>query len=299
MKSNTLYLALVLGASMALTACHKDNDYDATGTFETTEITLSAEATGRILSFDIEEGQTVTAGQTVGGIDSLQLVLQREQLILQQQAILVGKPDVQKQVAALREQISKQEQELRRVRNMQQSGAATPKQVDDLEAAIKVLRAQLDATLQTLNSGNKTVETNAAAIEVQIRAIEDHIRKCTIASPKDGTVLVKYAEAGEMAVAGRPLMKVADLENMYLRAYFTSDQLSHLSLGQEVTVIADFGGEEQIEYPGRVAWIAAESEFTPKGIQTRDSRANLVYAVKIAVRNDSRLKIGLYGEVKL
>ena len=154
-------------------------------------------------------------------------------------------------------------------------------------------------TWSSLQSGNAGIEQNAAAMEWQIKLLDDRIAKSVIRSPIDGTVLVKYIEPGEMAVAGRPLMKVADLNHMYLRAYFTSDQLAHVQLGQKVMVIADFGGDEQMEYEGTVSWIASESEFTPKNIQTRSSRANLVYAAKIAVQNDGKLKIGLYGEVKL
>lgn len=284
---------------MAMTSCGNDQDYDATGTFEATEVTISAEANGRIISFDAEEGTEVKAGESLGVIDTVQLALQREQLRMQQQAILAQRPDVQKQVLSLREQIDKTRRERQRIDRLKERGAATPKQLDDIMSQEEVLRGQLEATLQTLNAGSTAAESNAAAIEMQVKAIEDRIARCRIASPIDGTVLMKYSQAGEMAIAGKPLMKVANLREMFLRAYLTSDQLSEVRLGQEVTVIADYGGEKQKTYKGRVAWISPESEFTPKGIQTRDSRANLVYAVKIAVVNDGLLKIGLYGEVKL
>ncbi|MBR3801788.1 MAG: HlyD family efflux transporter periplasmic adaptor subunit, partial [Rikenellaceae bacterium] len=207
--------------------------------------------------------------------------------------------DVKKQVAALREQIAKQNEELRRVENMLKDGAATKKQKDDIEAQIKILERQLDATLSTLDKNTSTINNNSAALEAQIAALDDRISKCRIISPVGGTVLVKYAEAGELASVGKPLMKIADLDNIYLRAYFTSDQLAKVNLGDKVKVVADFGGKERYDYTGRVAWISSESEFTPKTIQTKDSRANLVYAVKIAVENDGRLKIGLAGEVVL
>ncbi|MBQ5701377.1 MAG: HlyD family efflux transporter periplasmic adaptor subunit, partial [Alistipes sp.] len=190
-------------------------------------------------------------------------------------------------------------EELRRVENMLKDGAATKKQKDDIEAQIKILERQLDATLSTLGKNTSTINDNSAALEAQIAALDDRISKCSILSPVGGTVLVKYAEAGELASVGKPLMKIADLKNIYLRAYFTSDQLANIKLGDEVKVVADFGGEERYDYTGRVAWISSESEFTPKTIQTKDSRANLVYAVKIAVENDGRLKIGLAGEVVL
>ena len=291
----------VIYIAMALLAisCTKEAEFDAQGTFEATEVVVSSEATGRILNFDIEEGMAIAANQAVGTIDSLQLHLQRKQLVAQQSALLASRPDVKKQVAALREQIAKQKTELRRVDNMLRDGAATQKQKDDIEAQIKILEGQLEAQLSTLDKNTSTINGNSVVLEAQIAALDDRISKCRIISPVGGTVLVKYAEAGELASAGKPLMKIADLENIYLRAYFTSDQLANVKLGDEVKVVADFGGTERYDYTGRVAWISSESEFTPKTIQTKDSRANLVYAVKIAVENDGRLKIGLAGEVVL
>ena len=294
MKRIVYIAAVVLAAS-----CGTEAEFDAQGTFEATEIVVSSEATGRILNFEVEEGMAVEANQMVGAIDSVQLHLQRKQLVAQQSALLGSRPDVKKQVAALREQIAKQNEELRRVENMLKDGAATKKQKDDIEAQIKILESQLDATLSTLDKNTSTINNNSAALEAQIAALDDRISKCRVISPVGGTVLVKYAEAGELATVGKPLMKIADLDNIYLRAYFTSDQLAKVNLGDEVKVVADFGGEERYDYTGRVAWISSESEFTPKTIQTKDSRANLVYAVKIAVENDGRLKIGLAGEVVL
>lgn len=290
-----IYIAMALWAI----SCTKEAEFDAQGTFEATEVVVSSEATGRILNFDIEEGMAIAANQAVGTIDSLQLHLQRKQLVAQQSALLASRPDVKKQVAALREQIAKQKTELRRVDNMLRDGAATQKQKDDIKAQIKILEGQLEAQLSTLDKNTSTINGNSVVLEAQIAALDDRISKCRIISPVGGTVLVKYAEAGELASAGKPLMKVANLEDIYLRAYFTSDQLANVKLGDEVKVVADFGGTERYDYTGRVAWISSESEFTPKTIQTKDSRANLVYAVKIAVENDGRLKIGLAGEVVL
>jgi HlyD family secretion protein len=280
-------------------SCSNEVEYDAQGTFEVTEVVISAEATGRILNFDIREGEAIEANSVVGAIDSLQLHLQREQLKAQQSALLSSRPDKEKQVASLRSQIAKQRAELQRVENMLRDGAATTKQRDDIEAQIDILEGQLSATLSTIDNNTSTINENAAALGAQIAALDDRIAKCRISSAVDGTVLVKYAEEGEFITVGKPLMKVANLKDIYLRAYFTSDQLAKVNLGDEVTVTADFGGDERYDYKGRVAWISAESEFTPKSIQTKDSRANLVYAVKIAVKNDGRLKIGLAGEVKL
>jgi HlyD family secretion protein len=288
-----------IAAMMLAVSCGKESEFDAQGTFEATEVVISSEANGKILDFGVVEGSIVEADKPVGAIDSVQLHLQRKQLLAQHSALLGSRPDVKKQVASLREQIAKHKSELRRVENMLKDGAATQKQYDDIEAQVKILETQLDATLSTLDKNTTTINNNLLALEAQIAALDDRISKCRIVSPVSGTVLVKYAQAGELATVGKPLMKVADLDKIYLRAYFTSEQLAKVNLGDEVTVVADFGGDERYNYVGRIEWISSESEFTPKSIQTKDSRANLVYAVKIAVKNDGRLKIGLAGEVKL
>jgi HlyD family secretion protein len=288
-----------IAAMMLAVSCGKESEFDAQGTFEATEVVISSEANGKILDFDVVEGSIVETDKSVGAIDSVQLHLQRKQLLAQHSALLGSRPDIKKQVASLREQIAKHKSELRRVENMLKDGAATQKQYDDIEAQVKILETQLDATLSTLDKNTTTINNNLLALEAQIAALDDRISKCRIVSPVSGTVLVKYAQAGELATVGKPLMKVADLDKIYLRAYFTSEQLAKVNLGDEVTVVADFGGDERYNYAGRIEWISSESEFTPKSIQTKDSRANLVYAVKIAVENDGRLKIGLAGEVIL
>ena len=295
MKKIAVYSALTL----LLASCGSKNGFDATGTFEATEVVVSAESTGRILYFDIEEGDTLSAGRQVGAIDTVQLYLQKLQLERQRASIHSNRPDIAKQASALRSQIEQQERERSRVENLLNDGAATAKQLDDINASIRVLNGQLDALLSNLENSTSSIDQNASAVDLQIAQIEDRLAKCRIVSPIDGVVLVKYSEAGELAAAGRPLMKVADMDRLYLRAYFTSAQLADVKVGQEVTVVADYGDDKQHEYSGRITWIASESEFTPKTIQTRDTRANLVYAVKIAVENDGLLKIGLYGEVRL
>lgn len=256
------YIALAMFA----VSCGTGTQYDAQGTFEATEVVVSSEAAGRILDFNVEEGMPVTGGAVVGEIDSLQLHLQRKQLSAQLSALIGSRPDIKAQAASLREQIAKQQTECNRVRNMLRDGAATQKLLDDIEAQIRVLESQLTATLSTLGKNTASINDNAAALEAQIDALDDRIAKCRITSPVGGTVLVKYAETGELASVGKPLMKIADLDNIYLRAYFTSDQLGRICLGDKVRVVADFGGEERYDYEGRISWISSESEFTPKTI---------------------------------
>lgn len=290
---------IIIAALAALAGCVKQNGYDATGTFEATTVTVSAEVSGKIVGFDVTEGRTVSKADIVCAIDSSALVLQRRTLEQQQKALLSGKPDIQKQLASLKEQIIKQKTELERVQFLLEDDAATQKQFDDVNAQLNILQSQYDATLSSLSKNTASIVGNAAVITTQIDQVDYNIGKCRVNAPVSGVVLAKYAQAGELAVTGKPLLKIGDTDNMYLRAYFTSDQLSKVSVGQKVKVWADFGGDERYEYEGVVSWISSESEFTPKNIQTRSSRASLVYAAKIAVKNDGRLKIGLYGEVNL
>ena len=290
----------ICGVVMLLAfACGRDEDFDAMGTFEATEVTVSAEAAGRILDFSIEEGDTLSTYAQVGVIDTVQLYLQKLQLERQRASLKANRPDIAKQVASLQEQIDKQRTERRRVENLLKDNAATTKQLDDIDAQLNLLNRQLEARLSTLRNDAASIDENVSSIDVQIAQVEDKLLKCRIVSPIGGTVLAKYAETGELASVGRPLFKIADMNRIYLRAYFTSDQLADLQIGRNMTVTADFGGDKQYDYPGRIVWIASESEFTPKTVQTRDTRANLVYAVKIAVENDGRLKLGMYGEVRL
>lgn len=284
---------------LLLSACHKDPGYDATGIFEATTVTVSAETSGKILSLDVSEGDSLRQGQRIAVIDTTLLVLQQKQLESRRQSTESSSPDIAAQAAALRSQIAHQQHECERYARLLSDGATTRKQYDDAQAMLTSLRGQLAALLSSLGKSKSSITDNAVAIQYQSEQIEEQIAKSCIDSPLSGTVLLKYAEAGEYAVPGKPLVKIADLDKIYLRSYFTASQLADLRLGQEVTVIADFGGDEQFEYPGTITWIADESEFTPKSIQTRDSRANLVYAVKVSVKNDGRLKLGQYGEVRL
>lgn len=290
---------ILAAATIAVTACNSKPDYDATGIFEATTVTISAETTGKIMSLPAEEGDSIILGQQIAVIDTAILALQQKQIISQQQSAESVSPDIAAQAASLRSQIDHQRREVERQQRLLADGATTQKHYDDAAAALRTLEARLNAHLSTLGKNRSSISDNAAALQYQRRQIDEQIARSLIKSPLTGTILEKYAEEGEFASPGKPLYKVADLGNIYLRAYFTADQLAGIKLGQKVTVTADFGGDEQFEYPGTITWIAQESEFTPKSIQTRDSRANLVYAVKIAVKNDGRLKLGQYGEVKL
>lgn len=294
-----IYTTAVALIMSVMTSCGSKPDYDATGIFEATTVTVSAETSGRILEFDIEEGDSIMTGQQVALVDTVLLSLQQGQSESQRRSATASSPDIEAQASALRSQIAHAENEVRRQQKLLASGATTQVIADDAEAQLKALRGQLEALLSTLGKSRSSIADNASAIHYQRQQIAQQIARCHIMSPITGTVLDKYAEAGEYAVPGKPLFKIADLGNIYLRAYFTASQLADLRIGQRVTVIADFGGDKQFEYPGTITWIADESEFTPKSIQTEDSRANLVYAVKVAVKNDGRLKLGQYGEVRL
>ena len=291
-----IMLALVL----ITTACgHKKGNYDASGAFEAIETLLSAQTTGQIEVFDLIEGQQLIANTEVGYIDTTQLHLKKEQLLASIKAVDSRSYNVSLQIASIKQQIFKQQTELQRFQNLMKSNAATQKQVDDIQASIDLLQRQLAAQTETLQNNNNSISSEIQSLRIQMEQVEDLIRKSIISSPIDGTVLAKYAEKGEIAVQGRALFKVADINNLYLRAYITADQLNKLQLNQELGVFADFGKKEMREYKGTITWISDKAEFTPRTILTKNERANLVYAVKIAVKNDGYLKIGMYGEVKL
>lgn len=283
----------------SLAACNRgDDNFDATGTFEATEILVSSEANGKIMELNIEEGDRLDAGAMLGYIDSTQLYLKKMQLAAGLRSVDVRKPDIRKQIAALEQQIATARIEQQRMENLVKAKAGNQKQVDDIVNNIKYLQKQLDAQYSTLNKTTGGADADAESILYQIMQLDDQLQKSRITNPSTGTVLVKYAEPGEVTAAGKPLYKIADTDLLYLRAYITADQLSTLKQGQAVRVFADYGDSDRREYPGTITWISDKSEFTPKGIQTKDERANLVYAIKIAVKNDGYLKIGQYGETR-
>lgn len=300
MKKNMKRLnsyTLIATALLSLAACNRgDGDFDASGTFEATEILVSSEANGKIMELNIEEGDRLDAGALVGYVDSTQLYLKKMQLSAGLRSVDIRKPDIRKQIAALEQQIATARTEQQRMENLVKAKAGNQKQVDDIVNNIKYLQKQLDAQYSTLNKTTGGADAEAEGILYQIMQLDDQLQKSRIVNPQAGTVLVKYAEPGEVTAAGKPLYKIADTDLLYLRAYITSDQLSTLKQGQTVRVFADYGENDRREYPGTITWISDKSEFTPKGIQTKDERANLVYAIKVAVKNDGYLKIGQYGE---
>lgn len=291
---------MIFAAAALLVGCgKKDKDYDATGTFEATEVTVSAEQTGKLMMFDITEGDKIEAGRQVGLIDTVQLYLKARQMGATKLVYSAQKPETQKQIAATHQQIIKARQEVNRYTQLVKEDAANRKLLDDAKSQLLVLEHQLEAQTSSLNTSTKSLNAQMGTVDVEKLQVADQLQKCHILSPISGTVLDKYAEPGEFATIGKPLFKIADTDNMYLRAYITSDQLRSVKIGQQVKVFSDYGGGNRKEYRGTVTWISSKSEFTPKTILTDDERADLVYAIKIAVKNDSYIKIGMYGEVKL
>jgi len=292
--------SLFIAAALLVTAaCGRENDYDASGVFEATEVVVSARGTGELVRFDVREGESVAAGEAVGLIDTVQLHLRREQLMGTLRAVDARRYDVERQLAPLRRQIAAQRAEQARFERLVRDDAATRKQLDDIAAALATLERELAARGETISGGNAALDGETQALLAQVAMLDDQIAKSVVASPIAGVVLAKYAERGELATQGRALMTVADMSDIFLRVYITADQLTELKLGQRVRVFADRGESERRDYPGTVSWISDRAEFTPKTIQTRDERANLVYAVKVAVANDGFIKAGMYGEVQL
>ena len=291
---------------------NQEKECDATGTFEATEVTVSAKSSGELKTFDITEGQIVESGVVVGQIDAYQLQMtvqqleaQKRQLAMSRNATDSRRLDLEKQLSSINQQISNTQRERQRFSELVRDGAVPRKQLDDINNQIKVLERQRDATRDQIRSNNASLSEQSKGISAQIDGIDaqrkqiaDQIANAEVKAPLSGTVLEKYVERGEFVATGKPLFKIADTQNMYLRAYVTSSQLKDIKVGQKVKVFADYGGGQKKEYDGTISWISSRSEFTPKTILTDDERADLVYAVKIAIKNDGYVKIGMYGEVK-
>lgn len=297
MKNVSLFhIALVL---ICFTACNRDeNNFDASGTFEAVETIIAAEANGKILSFNVVEGQQLEVGQTVGHIDSIDLHLQKLQLEQNKIAVLSGKPQTHVQTKALKEQLATAKRERDRTASLVKGGVANHKQLDDANAQVVTLEAQISAQESTLGTTTSSINEQGNLIQIQLKEVNEKLRRSKIINPVKGTVLSKYVEPYEITSMGRPLYKIADLSNIILRAYITGDQLTKLKLNQQVKVFSDDGKKNYKEAAGTIIWISDKAEFTPKSIHTKDERSNLVYAIKVSVPNDGTYKIGMYGEIR-
>ena len=291
---------ILTSVALMVAACGgNEKEYDATGTFEATETTVFAEQSGQLMVFSVNEGDSIANGAEVGLIDTTQVWLKIQQLGATKEVYQSQKPDMEAQIAATRQQLTKAQQEEQRYRELVADGAAPTKMLDDASNQVKVLQKQLAAQQSALSTSTRSLDKQMAATDVQVSQLRDQLRKCHIVTPTKGTVLEKYVERGEFVAVGKPLFKIADTHDMFMRAYVTSAQLQNIKLGQKVKVFADYGDGQKKEYDGTISWISSRSEFTPKTILSDDERADLVYAVKVAIKNDGFVKIGMYGEVKL
>lgn len=295
MKTNKFFSLIVL---LIVTSCGEESDYDASGSFEAIETLISAEVNGKLLQLNIEEGQELTPDQVIGYIDSTQLYTRKLQLLQNKKAILSGRPQADVQVEALEKELENAITNRDRTERLVKGGVATQKQLDDTNAAVATLQAKISAQKSSLKITTSSLNEQASTVDAQLAEVNDQLKKCKVINPVKGTVLTKYVEAYELAMAGKPLYKIADLSTIILRAYITGDQLTQAKINQKVKVLTDDGQGGFKETQGTIIWINDKSEFTPKTIQTKNERANLVYAIKVNVLNDGAYKIGMYGEVK-
>ena len=271
---------------------------DAFGVFEATEITISSENNGKMLWFNVEEGKTYQAGEKVGCIDTLQTYLQIKQLEASIGAALAKRPDLPSQVQTLYNKLETLNKEKNRTATLVAANAINSKQLDDINAEIHITNSQIAAMESNLTITNKSIMEEVSAMRFQKMQLQDALTKCQIISPITGTVLKKYIEPNELAFQGKPLFKIADLTNMFIRVYITEDMLSTVQLGQSADIHIDMPNNEEKVIEGTVSWISSKAEFTPKMIQTKNERVNLVYAVKVSFKNDGSAKIGMPGDVK-
>ena len=298
MKNITI-LKTIVGIAI-LTSCGSGGKKtDAYGNFEAVEVNVSSEGSGKIMKFVLEEGNLLKAGDMVGYIDTMQLYLKKVQLIASIHSLYAKVPDVGIQINVYNEQLSTAETEQKRIEKLVKSGAATTKQLDDINAQVLLIHRQISATESSLNTQSKGILADIDPLRAQISQVEDMIKKSLIVNPIDGTVLSKYAEVGELADEGKQLYKIANISEIILRAYFSGEQISQIKIGQKCTVSIDVPGDKFKEYAGTVTWVSDKAEFTPKIIQTKDERVNLVYAVKVLVKNDGGIKIGMPGELRM
>jgi HlyD family secretion protein len=307
-------LLFVTIASLLIISCHRsESEFDASGTFEADETIVSSEMPGKILSFNVEEGMQIPKDSIVGSVDATNIDLQQQQVEASINALNEKTANVNPQVELLQNQLAVQQSQLdnllherTRIENLLKSDAATPKQLDDINSQIDVVKKSMAVTQQQINvkkndiaTQNRTILSEAEPLRKRVAQLKDQQQRANIVNPVNGTVITKYAEAGEITSSGKALYKIADLSELNLRAYVTGVQLPIIKLGQQVKVMIDQGEKKYKEYTGNIIWISDKAEFTPKTIQTKEERANLVYAIKVKVKNDGYLKIGMYGEVKL
>ena len=300
-------------AMIILTACNRNgNKFDATGTFEADEVIVSASANGKILSLNIDEGSRIAKDSVVGLVDPTDLSLQKQQVQASIAALNEKTSDATPQIKMLQDQLNVQQTQLdnllheqARIENLLKEDAATKKQLDDINFQIESAKKQMNVTQQQINvqrsnvaTQNRGILSESKPLQKRAQQLQEQLNRTNIRNPVDGTVITKYAETGEITSNGKPLYKIADLSTLNLRAYVTGDQLPQIKLGQRVTVFVDSGAKNYRKLAGTITWVSDKAEFTPKTIQTKDERANLVYAMKVRVKNDGYLKIGMYGEVR-
>jgi HlyD family secretion protein len=289
MKNKYLFISLIL-----LISCGRFNHKsDAYGNFESTEVTISAETNGKILDMKLEEGQVCKTGESIGAIDSVDLILKKQQLMAQRNVILSRQTNINSQGEVQKQQKENLLIEKKRIENLLKDGAINSKQLDDINANIRMAEKQI----LSIQSQGASIPSELESLNKQISQVNENIRKCNIICPVNGTILTKYSNTGEFVMPGKALFKIADLSSIYLRVYISGLQLPKLKIGQTVEVLVDKDGKENKKYSGTITWISQNAEFTPKIIQTKEERVNLVYAVKVLVKNDGYLKIGMPGEV--
>jgi len=291
--------SVIAAGGFVLSSCSSgDKNADAFGNMEAIELLVSSQGNGQIENLNIEEGDKLNVNQNVGVIDTMSLYLQKMQLQKSVDVIYAKLPDIVSEINVLKEKLANAELEQRRIRNLIKAEAATDKQLDDINSLVQVIKKQITATTSSLNIKQKGLLAEIAPINENIRLLDYRISKSNIVSPVNGTVLTKYAYSGEITALGKPLFKIANLDSLLCRAYVSETQLEKVKLGGKVSVFIDSQKDTQKEFMGRVTWISDKAEFTPKVIQTKEQRINLVYAVKVLVPNDGSLKIGMPARVK-
>lgn len=295
MKRTFIYLIII---SSLATSCGNSKEFDATGNFESTEIIVSSEAVGKLITLNVNEGDLVKQDSVIGYVDSTQLFFQKERIIKSIDAVGAKMSDIPLQTAAIKQQIKNLEIERQRAENLVNKKVGNQKQLDEINYQIEVLNKQLAAGVNTMSKANISISKERESLISQIEVLNDQLSKTKIKSPISGTIITKYIQAGELLTIGKPIFKIADINEMILRVYLSSDVMTKVKIGQNVKVFVDFGDESK-EYVGVISWISLKAEFTPKTIQTKDERENLVYAAKVIVKNDGFIKIGMFGEIQI